>query len=256
LILYFVTLLIDVPYFNELLVASYNGTVVNAPFDYKLLLVMTSPFNPLEDFAYSNVLYGFFLNFVLGVAFYSLFSFIGVVVTTGSHGNTRARITAYSIVLPLLSSYIYVLLLFLLSGLIITGTSGFGVSTLMAPSLSSSAKHRSLLYLSPLNVLLSLSLVLLVASSPENIGGWDAALLFAISYAVLVSDLGISLVVTLTNRRGILWKILAAITVIIGYLLAWFSYLRPDLSGFFINHLITVLILFGISPIFARLVND
>ncbi|MGC9106100.1 MAG: hypothetical protein ACP5HQ_06755 [Thermoprotei archaeon] len=254
-LLYIITFLIDVPYFNELLEASNNGRAINAPLGYKLLLVFTSPFNPLENFAYSDVLYGFFLNFVLGVAFFSLFSFAGVVATTSSHRNFKSRVVTYSIVLPFLSSYAYALTLFLLSGLIITGTSGFGVSTLMAPSLNSSARHRSLLYLSPLNVLLSSALILVVASTASSIGGQEDALLLVVSYLVLFVDMGTSLVVALANQRGVFRAILAVTAVTVGYLLAWFSYLRPGLEGSFVHHLITVLILFGVSPIFVRLVN-
>jgi hypothetical protein len=124
-ILYAVTFLINLPYFNEILNASLEGLPLNASQAYEGLLVATSPFNPIEDFAYPSPLTGFLYNFVAGVVLFSLFSFVGT-FAMASPGKKIKSVIIFSVLTPLLSSYIYVGSVYLLTDRIVTGTSDSG----------------------------------------------------------------------------------------------------------------------------------
>jgi hypothetical protein len=164
-ILYAVTFLIDLPYFNEILNASLEGLPLNASQAYEGLLVATSPFNPIEDFTYPSPLTGFLYNFVVGVVLFSLFSFVGT-FATASRGKKIKSVIIFSILTPLLSSYIYVSSVYLLTDRIVTGTSGFGVSTLFAPVVSAPLGGLSRLTVIALNALIvTFSLLMIYASS-------------------------------------------------------------------------------------------
>jgi len=249
-ILYAVTFLIDLPYFNEILKASLEGLPLNASQAYEGLLVATSPFNPIEDFAYPSPLTGFLYNFVVGVVLFSLFSFVGT-FAIASRGKKIESVIIFSVLTPLLSSYIYVSSVYLLTDRIVTGTSGFGVSTLFAPVVSAPLGGLSRLTVIALNALIvTFSLLMIYASS----GAVPIVLIATlyVTFFVTVTLLGID---ALMKQKSIVRKLATLGLDSIAVLLAWNSYLRPSPEGAFVNHLVILSVFFVLSSIIASLIN-
>ncbi|MCQ4344581.1 MAG: hypothetical protein RXQ70_00180 [Sulfolobaceae archaeon] len=249
-ILYAVTFLIDLPYFNEILNASLEGLPLNASQAYEGLLVATSPFNPIEDFAYPSPLTGFLYNFVLGVVLYSLFSFLGT-FAIANQGKKIKSVIIFSILTPLLSSYIYVSSVYLLTDRIVTGTSGFGVSTLFAPVVSAPLGGLYRLIVIALNALIfTFSLLMIYASS----GAVPIVFIVTlyVTFFVTVMLLGID---ASMKQKSIVSKLAALSLDLIAVLLAWNSYLRPSPEGAFVNHLVILSVFFVLSSIMVSFIN-
>ena len=249
-ILYAVTFLIDLPYFNEILNASLEGLPLNASQAYEGLLVATSPFNPIEDFAYPSPLTGFLYNFVLGVVLFSLLSFVGTFAMT-SRGKKIKSVIIFSILAPLLSSYIYVGSVYLLTDRIVTGTSGFGVSTLFAPVVSAPLGGLSRMIVIALNALIVTSSLLMIYSSSGAVPIVFIATLY-VTFFVTFMLLGID---AWMKQKSIVRKLAALGLDVIALLLAWNSYLRPSPEGAFVNHLVILSVFFVLSSIMASLIN-
>ena len=251
-ILYAVTFLIDLPYFNEILNASLEGLPLNASPAYEGLLVATSPFNPIEDFAYPSPLTGFLYNFVLGVVLFSLFSFVGT-FAMASRGKKIKSVIIFSILAPLLSSYIYVGSVYLLTDRIVTGTSGFGVSTLFAPVVSAPLRGLSKfrLIVIVLNALIVTFSLLMIYSSSGAVPIVFIATLY-VTFFVTFMLLGID---AWMKQKSIVRKLAALGLDVIALLLAWNSYLRPSPEGAFVNHLVILSVFFVLSSIMASLIN-
>ncbi|MDT7899324.1 MAG: hypothetical protein RQ879_02220 [Sulfolobales archaeon] len=251
-ILYAVTFLIDLPYFNEILNASLEGLPLNASPAYEGLLVATSPFNPIEDFAYPSPLTGFLYNFVLGVVLFSLFSFVGT-FAMASRGKKIKSVIIFSILAPLLSSYIYVSSVYLLTDRIVTGTSGFGVSTLLAPVVSAPLRGLSKfrLIVIVLNALIVTFSLLMIYSSSGAVPIVFIATLY-VTFFVTFMLLGID---AWMKQKSIVRKLAALGLDVIALLLAWNSYLRPSPEGAFVNHLVILSVFFVLSSIMASLIN-
>jgi hypothetical protein len=249
-ILYAVTFLIDLPYFNELLNASLEGLPLNASQAYEGLLVATSPFNPIEDFAYPSPLTGFLYNFVMGVVLFSLFSFVGT-FAIASRGKNIKSVIIFSVLTPLLSSYIYVSSVYLLTDTIVTGTSGFGVSTLFAPVVSAPSGGLSRLIVIVLNALIvTLSLLVIYASSSA------VPIVFIVAlYVTFFVTVTLLCVDALMKQKSIVRKLTTLGLDLIAVLLAWNSYLRPSPEGAFVNHLVTLSVFFVLSSIIASFIN-
>jgi len=249
-ILYAVTFLIDLPYFNEILNASLEGLPLNASQAYEGLLVATSPFNPIEDFAYPSPLTGFLYNFVLGVVLYSLFSFVGT-FAMASRGKKIKSVIIFSVLTPLLSSYIYVSSVYLLTDRIVTGTSGFGVSTLFAPVVSAPLGGFSRLIVIALNALLvTFSLLMIYASS-----GAVPIVFIATLYATFFVTVMLLLIDAWMKQKSVVEKFVALGIGVIAVFLAWYSYLRPSPEGAYVSHLVTLSVFFVLSSIIAPLIN-
>ena len=249
-ILYAVTFLIDLPYFNEILNASLEGLPLNASQAYEGLLVATSPFNPIEDFTYTSPLIGFLYNFVLGVVLFSLFSFVGT-FAMASRGKKIKSVIIFSILTPLLSSYIYVSSVYLLTDRIVTGTSGFGVSTLFAPVVSAPLGGLSRMIVIALNALIVTSSLLMIYSSSGAVPIVFIATLY-VTFFVTFMLLGID---AWMKQKSIVRKLAALGLDVIALLLAWNSYLRPSPEGAFVNHLVILSVFFVLSSIMASLIN-
>ncbi len=249
-IIYAVTFLIDLPHFNEILNASLEGLPLNASQTYEGLLVATSPFNPIEDFAYPSPLTGFFYNFVVGVVLFSLFSFVGT-FAIASPGKKIKSVIIFSVLIPLLSSYIYVSSVYLLTNRIVTGTSGFGVSTLFAPVVSAPLGGFSRLITIALNALIvTLSLLMIYASSGAVPIVFIATLYVTFFVTVMILGIDASM-----KQKSIVRKLAAFGLDLIAVLLAWNSYLRPSPEGAYVSHLVTLSVFFVLSSIMASLIN-
>jgi hypothetical protein len=249
-ILYAVTFLIDLPYFNEILNASLEGLPLNASQAYEGLLVATSPFNPIEDFAYPSPLMGFLYNFVLGVVLFSLFSFVGT-FAIASRGKKIKSVIIFSVLTPLLSSYIYVSSVYWLTDRIVTGTSGFGVSTLFAPVVSAPLGGLSRLIVIALNALIVTFSFLMIYSSSGAVPIVFIATLY-VTFFLTVTLLGI---VAWMKQKSVVRKLTTLGLDVIALLLAWNSYLRPSPEGAFVNHLVILSVFFVLSLIMAPLIN-
>ena len=249
-ILYAVTFLIDLPYFNEILNASLEGLPLNASQAYEGLLVATSPFNPIEDFAYPSPLTGFLYNFVAGVVLFSLFSFVGTFAIAG-RGKKIKNVIIFSVLTPLLSSYIYVISVYLLTDRIVTGTSGFGVSTLFAPVVSAPLGGLSRLIVIALNALIVTFSLLMIYASPGAVPIVFIVILY-VTFFVTVMLLGID---ALMKQKSIVRKLVVLGLDLIAVLLAWNSYLIPSPEGAFVNHQVILSVFFVLSSIMAPLIN-
>lgn len=251
-ILYAVTFLIDLPYFNEILNASREGLPLNASPAYKGLLVATSLFNPIEDFTYSSPLTGFLYNFVVGVVLFSLFSFV-CTFAMASPGKKIKSVIIFSILAPLLSSYIYVGSVYLLTDRIVTGTSGFGVSTLFAPVVSAplGGLSRFRMIVIALNALIVTFSFLMIYASSGAVPIVFIATLYA-TFGVTVVLLGID---AWMKQKSADRKLVALGFDLIFVLLACYSYLIPSPEGAYVNHLVTLSVFFVLSSIMAPLIN-
>jgi len=253
-ILYAVTFRIDLPYFNEILNATREGLPLNASPAYKGLLVATSPFNPIEDFTYTSPLIGFLYNFVLGVVLFSLFSFV-CTYAMASPGKKIKSVVIFSVLTPLLSSYIYVISIYLLTDRIVNGTSGFGVSTLLAPVVSAPLRGLSKfrLIVIVLNALIVTFSLLMIYSSSGAVPSVFIVTLYA-TFGVTVTLLYID---AWMKQKSIVWKwkLVALGFDLIFVLLACYSYLIPSPEGAYVSHLVTLSVFFVLSSIMVPLIN-
>jgi len=210
------------------------------------------PFNPIEDFAYNSPLTGLLYNFVLGVVLFSLFSFVGT-FAMASRGKKIKSVIIFSILAPLLSSYIYVGSVYLLTDRIVTGTSGFGVSTLFAPVVSAPLGGLSSfrLIVIALNALIVTFSLLMIYSSSGAVPIVFIATLY-VTFFVTFMLLGID---AWMKQKSIVRKLAALGLDVIALLLAWNSYLRPSPEGAFVNHLVILSVFFVLSSIMAPLIN-
>jgi hypothetical protein len=254
-ILYAVTfLLIDLPHFNEILNATLEGLPLNASPAYEGLLVATSPFNPIEDFAYPSPLMGFLYNFVVGVVLFSLFSFV-CTYAMASPGKKIKSVVIFSVLTPLLSSYIYVGSVYLLTDRIVTGTSGFGASTLFAPVVSASlgGLSRFRLIVITLNALIvTFSLLMIYASFSAAAPPTVFIATLYVTFFVTVMLLGID---AWKKQKSIDRRFVAFGLDLIAALLAGYSYLIPSPEWVSVNHLVILSVFFVLSSIMASLIN-
>jgi hypothetical protein len=134
---------------------------------------------------------------------------------------------------------------------IVTGTSGFGVSTLLAPVVSAPSGGLSRLIVIVLNALIvTLSLLMIYASSSAVPIVFIAALY--VTFFVTVTLLCVD---ALMKQKSIVRKLTTLGLDLIAVLLAWNSYLRPSPEGAFVNHLVTLSVFFVLSSIIASLIN-
>jgi hypothetical protein len=138
-----------------------------------------------------------------------------------------------------------------LTDTIVTGTSGFGVSTLLAPVVSAPSGGLSRLIVIVLNALIvTLSLLMIYASSSAVPIVFIAALY--VTFFVTVTLLCVD---ALMKQKSIVRKLTTLGLDLIAVLLAWNSYLRPGPEGAFVNHLVTLSVFFVLSSIIASLIN-
>jgi len=251
-ILYAVTFLIDLPYFNEILNASLEGLPLNASPAYEGLLVATSPFNPIEDFTYTSPLIGFLYNFVLGVVLFSLFSFV-CTYAMASPGKKIKSVVIFSVLTPLLSSYIYVISIYLLTDRIVNGTSGFGVSTLFAPVVSASlgglSRFRKIVI--ALNALIVTFYLLMIYASFSAVSSVFIVTLYVTFFVTFVL-----LVINAWKKQESADRKWTALGLdLIALLLALNSYLIPSPEGAYVSHLVTLSVFFVLSSIMASLIK-
>ena len=255
LVLYVFTLYLDAPHFKELLNASVTGVPANLSRSYELSLVLTSPFNPLEDFIYPSPLAGYVLNFVFSVAAFSLYSMLSMMTVKGVSSPVRDFLW-YCVSLPLLSSYIYVGSEYALSGLVITGTSTFGVTTLFSPLVSVAEVGMTG------NVMWMLTGMTAVVLIAEVAVGTVAGTYSVPSFVVLLSlfviylDIAYFTVRAVVTVRPLLRKVAAVFVAVASFLLANVFYLEPTQYGINLNHLGALLVFFTLGFAVAKVMHS
>ena len=251
LVLYIFTLYLDAPHFQELLNASIIGVPANLSRGYELSLVLTSPFNPLEDFVYPSPLAGYVLNFVFSVVAFSLYSLLSTMVVKGASSPVRDFLV-YSVSLPLLSSYIYVGSEYALCGVIITGTSTFGVTTLFSPLISVADVGTAGNIIWGLTALTAVALIAEIAmgvlsgtySVPDSI--------VLLSLFVVYLDMAYFAIRAVVRARSLLRKVATVFVAVASFLLANVFYLEPTQYGINLNHLGALLVFFTLGFAVAK----
>jgi len=184
------------------------------------------------------------------VVLFSLFSFLGT-FAMASRGKKIRSVIIFSVLTPLLSSYIYVSSVYLLTDRIVTGTSGFGVSTLFAPVVSAPLGGLSRLIVIALNALIVTFSLLVIYASSGAVPIVFIVTLYA-TFFVTVTLLGID---ASMKQKSIVRKLTTLGLDLIAVLLAWNSYLRPSPEGAFVNHLVILSVFFVLSSMMASLIN-
>ena len=157
----------------------------------------------------------------------------------------------FSALTPLLSSYIYVSSVYLLTNRIVTGTSGFGVSTLLAPVVSAPLGGLSRSIVIALNALIVMFSLLMIYASPGAVPIVFIVALYVTFFVTVV----LLIIDALMKQKSIVRKLVALGLDSIAVLLAWNSYLRPSPEGAFVNHLVILSVFFVLSSIMASLIN-
>jgi hypothetical protein len=136
---------------------------------------------------------------------------------------------------------------------IVTGTSGFGVSTLFAPVVSAPLGGLSSfrLIVIALNALIVTFSLLMIYSSSGAVPIVFIATLY-VTFFVTFMLLGID---AWMKQKSIVRKLTALGLDVIALLLAWNSYLRPSPEGAFVNHLVILSVFFVLSSIMAPLIK-
>ena len=251
LVLYVFTLYLDAPHFQELLNVSIVGVPANLSRGYELSLVLTSPFNPLEDFIYSSPLAGYVLNFVVSVAAFSLYSLLSMMVVKGVSSPVRDFL-GYSVSLPLLSSYIYVGSEYALSGVIITGTSTFGVTTLFSPLVSVADTGPTGNVIWGLTALTAVALIAEIAMGVLSGTYSVPSSIVLISLFMVYLDIAYFTIRAVIRVRPLLRKVATVLVAVLSFFLANVFYLEPTQYGINLNHLGALLVFFTLGFAVAK----